>query len=97
MQMLQLPYNYLLAIPIKTQFFIMVTTFFTLFVVVPLFFYLFRGVKAYATPIMFSYKHVLITGCGTGLGRALVQELYMRGAYITMVGREEEKLKQLKA
>lgn len=46
-------------------------------------------------PIQFDYKHVLITGCGSGLGKALVQDLYMRGAYITMVGRNPEKLKQV--
>ena len=44
---------------------------------------------------MFPYKHVLITGCGTGLGKALVQELFLKGAYITMIGRDSEKLQRV--
>lgn len=31
-----------------------------------------KSIRAVCNPIMFSYKHVLITGCGTGLGKALV-------------------------
>ena len=45
--------------------------------------------------MMFSYKHVLITGCGTGLGRSLVQEIFTRGAVITMIGKDEAKLRKL--
>lgn len=46
-------------------------------------------------PIMFNYKHILITGSGSGLGKALVAELYMKGAYITMIGRNSEKLQKV--
>ena len=41
---------------------------------------------------MFNYKHILVTGWGSGLGKALVADRYMKGAYITMVGRNSEKL-----
>ena len=41
---------------------------------------------------MFPYQHVIITGCGSGLGKALVSEIYERGAYITMFGRDAVKL-----
>jgi hypothetical protein len=34
--------------------------------------FLVRKLNALCHPIMFSYQHVLITGCGTGLGRCLV-------------------------
>ena len=57
--------------------------------------YVYRYLHAIAHPITFPYKHVLITGCGTGLGKALVQEIYMKGAYITMLGRDGEKLQKL--
>ena len=54
--------------------------------------YCYKNVKAITHPIMFPYKHVLITGCGSGLGRALVNEIHLKGAYITMIGRDKEKL-----
>ena len=39
---------------------------------------------------------MLITGGGTGLGRSLVQGIFMRGARVTMVGKDEAKLEQLR-
>jgi D-arabinose 1-dehydrogenase-like Zn-dependent alcohol dehydrogenase len=54
-----------------------------------------RWIRALCHPITFPYKHVLITGCGTGLGKALVQEIFMKGAVITMIGRDQEKLIKL--
>jgi hypothetical protein len=64
----------------------------SILVVFPVLIYFSKNIKALTHPIMFPYKHVLITGCGTGLGKALVQEMYLKGAYITMVGRDSEKL-----
>ena len=61
-------------------------------VVYPIVVYIWKSIKAMTHPITLPYKHVLITGCGSGLGQALVQEIYMKGAYITMVGRDREKL-----
>lgn len=58
----------------------------------PLLTYIVKYCRAISKPVMFPYKHVVITGCGTGLGRSLVQEVYMKGAYITMIGRDKEKL-----
>jgi short-subunit dehydrogenase len=55
-----------------------------------------RVFKAYCRPTMFSYQHVVITGCGTGLGRSLVQKIFTRGAVITMIGKDKAKLKQLR-
>lgn len=61
----------------------------------PIIAYIVKLIKAICHPITFPYKHVLITGCGTGLGKALVQEVYMKGAYITMIGRDAEKLQRV--
>ena len=61
-------------------------------IIYPTIVYFIKYIKALCNPITFPYKHVLITGCGTGLGRALVSEIYMKGAYITMIGRDKEKL-----
>lgn len=58
----------------------------------PLIVHVVKTIRAICHPIMFPYKHVLITGCGTGLGKALVQEIYMKGAYITMIGRDADEL-----
>lgn len=64
-------------------------------IILPMIAYIVRWIKAICHPITFPYKHVLITGCGTGLGKALVQEIYMKGAYITMIGRDAEKLQRV--
>ena len=37
---------------------------------------------------------VLITGGGTGIGKACAAEMYSNGALVTICGRTEEKLKQ---
>ena len=57
--------------------------------------YFFKYIKAVMHPIIFNHKHILITGCGSGLGKALVQDLYLKGAYITMIGRSREKLQKV--
>lgn len=54
-----------------------------------------KWIKAVCHPIPFSYKHVLITGCGSGLGKALVQEMFIKGCYITMISRDGEKIKKV--
>ena len=61
-------------------------------IVYPMLVHIVKSIKALCHPIMFPYKHVVITGCGTGLGKALVSEIYMKGAYITMIGRDKDKL-----
>lgn len=61
-------------------------------VIYPMLVHIAKSIRAICYPIMFPYKHVVITGCGTGLGKALVSEIYMKGAYITMIGRDKDKL-----
>jgi len=65
------------------------------FFIIPFGKYIWRVIQSMCKPMMFSYKHVLITGCGTGLGRSLVQEIFTRGAVITMIGKDEAKLRKL--
>lgn len=66
-----------------------VAIFITIFVVVPITQYWRRYCASLCKPVMFSYQHVLITGCGTGLGRSLVQGIFTRGAVVTMIGKDE--------
>lgn len=66
--------------------------FFLVFVIAPIFRFIGRQIKAVCKPVTFPYQHILITGGGTGLGRCLVQEIFMRGAVVTMVGKDEAKL-----
>ena len=40
-------------------------------------------------------KHVFITGGSVGLGLSLAQKLYRKGAYITIVARNEERLQKV--
>ena len=42
------------------------------FILVPYIKHVANYIHGWCHPIRFSYKHVLITGCGTGLGRCLV-------------------------
>ena len=56
---------------------------------------LIKWIKAICHPITFPNKHVLITGGGAGLGKALVHEVFMKGAYITIIGRTAEKLRSV--
>ena len=62
------------------------------YMVHPFCIFLGKQVKAFCKPVMFSYQHVVITGGGTGLGKTLVQGIFTRGAIVTMVGKDEEKL-----
>ena len=58
----------------------------------PFVIYLSTHVKAFCKPVMFSYQHVVITGGGTGLGKTLVQGIFTKGAIVTMVGKDGDKL-----
>lgn len=40
----------------------------------------------------FPYKHVLLVGATSGIGRALADRLVLGGAKVTAVGRRQDKL-----
>ena len=61
-----------------------------LFIVIPLVRYLCNRIIAFFDPVRFSYQHVLIIGGSDGLGRELVREVFMKGALVTIIGRNEE-------
>jgi hypothetical protein len=65
---------------------------FVLGILYPVVLHLVKTIDVICHPIMFPYKHVLITGAGSGLGKELVQKIYMKGAFITMIGRDAERL-----
>jgi 3-dehydrosphinganine reductase len=85
----------ILEVPLSTQVFCVMALIFILGVVLPLGYHTYKYIKALCHPVTFPYKHVLITGCSGGLGKALVQEIFMKGAYITMVGRDKEVLRKI--
>ena len=86
------PINYVLEVELYYKIIFILGLIIISGIIYPVITYLIKYLKAIANPVTFPYKHVLITGCGTGLGRALVQEIYMKGAYITMIGRDKDKL-----
>lgn len=86
------PFNYVWEVQLYYKITFMICIFVVTGLIYPMIVHIVKSIKAICHPIMFPYKHVVITGCGTGLGKALVQEIYMKGAYITMIGRDKEKL-----
>lgn len=90
------PYNYVVhEVPLSTKLLIVTLVIVVYGVLIPLVASGIKWIKAICHPITFPYKHVLITGCSSGLGKALVQEVFMKGAYITMIGRDSEKMRKL--
>ena len=88
-QMLSIPFIYYLSIISLILFFMMV--------VLPFLFFSTRYLRTILHPKNYSHKHVVITGVSSmGLGRALVQDIFLRGAYVTIIGgRNHEKLREL--
>ena len=73
-------------------FYIGLACFIIAFVLRPFIIYLSNHMRALCKPVMFSYQHVVITGGGTGLGKTLVQGIFTKGAIVTMVGKDGDKL-----
>ena len=40
-------------------------------------------------------QHVIIIGGSDGLGKELVKEVFMKGALVTIIGRDENKMKDI--
>lgn len=80
--------DYLLSLSILDWLKICTVCNFLFFVVLPTLKYWTKYIYAVCKPIKFPYQHVLITGCGTGLGRCLVQGVFTRGAVVTMIGKD---------
>jgi len=90
------PYNYVVhEVPSSTKLLIVASIIVLYGILIPLVASGIRWIRAIFHPITFPYKHVLITGCQSGLGKSLVQEIFMKGAYITMIGRDPEKMMKL--
>ena len=73
-----------------------IAAFFLNYFVLPYLSYLSKLLNAFCKPTNFAYQHVVITGGATGLGKALVQGVFTKGAIVTMVGKDEDKLEQLR-
>jgi short-subunit dehydrogenase len=46
--------------------------------------------------LKFELQHVMIVGASDGLGKELVREVFMKGALVTMIGRDEKKMKEIR-
>ena len=57
--------------------------------------YIYSKLWAYYNPLYFKLNHVLIIGASDGLGKALATEFFKKGALLTLVGQNEEKLKKI--
>ena len=93
-KIIQQPINYLSGMTYWNQILLVAGFFFALGIIYPVILHIVKTIEVLCHPIMFPYKHVLITGAGSGLGKELVQKIYMKGAFITMVGRDPIKLEK---
>ena len=85
-----------MALSVKTQIYIVLVLLAIIFIVIPLFRYLMAKTYATIDPIKFELQHVMIVGASDGLGKELVREVFMKGALVTMIGRDEKKLKEIR-
>ena len=93
---LKQPISFLMALSVKTQIYIVLVLLAIIFVVIPLIRYLMAKTYATIDPIKFELQHVMIVGASDGLGKELVREVFMKGALVTMIGRDENKLKEIR-
>ena len=55
--------------------------------------YIVYKLKATFKPIRFNMEHVMVVGGSDGLGKEIVKEVFMKGAHVSIVGRDEDKMK----
>lgn len=89
------PIAFVFGLSFKIQFYLIILFLLTVFVVIPVIQHLFRKIWTFFDPIRFNMQHVLIIGGSDGLGKELVKEVFMKGALVTIIGRDEEKMKAI--
>jgi len=82
----------MMNLSVKTQIYFVLLLLGLYYVVIPLIRYLYMLVINYIDPIRFNLQHVMIVGGSDGLGKAIVREVFMKGALVTIVGRNETKM-----
>ena len=45
-------------------------------------------------PLRFADRHIVVTGAGTGIGRAIAQRLSAEGAVLTLLARDRGRLEE---
>lgn len=53
---------------------------------------LYQFLRGHISPVALASRHVLVTGGSSGLGLAVAKECYLRGAFVTILARNREKL-----
>ena len=66
-----------------------------LFLIIPLFKYFLYKILTFFEPLRFNMQHVMIIGGSDGLGKEIVREIFMKGALITIVGRDPKKMNDI--
>ena len=90
------PIMFIMRLSTKNQILIVTACLVTWFIVYPFLRYLFNKFCTMCDPVRFSLQHVMIIGGSDGLGKELVREAFMKGALITMIGRDEDQLKAIR-
>lgn len=84
-----------MSLSYKTQIYIVVLILVIWFVVIPLIRYLVTKLCATCDPLRFNLQHVMIIGGSDGLGKELVREVFLKGAFVTIIGRDQSKMQAI--
>jgi len=80
----------------KTQIYLVLLLLLLYYVVIPLIRYCGKRIATSLDPMRFNLQHVMIVGGSDGLGKALVKEVFLKGALVTIVGRDENKMMEIR-
>jgi FlaA1/EpsC-like NDP-sugar epimerase len=90
------PFLFFVSLSVKAWVYIVIIGLLVWFVILPLLRYCVSKIKTTFEPIRFNMQHVMIVGASDGLGKAIVKEVFLKGALVTMIGRDEAKLRSIR-
>ena len=89
------PILFIFNLSTKTQLYIVILIFIIFIVVIPFIRWVVNLTYRVTDPIRFNLLHVLVVGGSDGLGKAIVKEVFLKGALVTIVGREQSKMQKI--
>lgn len=90
------PLQFVISLKLRTKLYIFIVSFTIVYLVVSFLKYCLKKIRASFNPIRFNLKHVMVIGGSDGLGKEIVREVFMKGALVSIVGRDERKMKEIR-